>query len=111
MSDPQDGVPSVDWEERYRTGQTPWDTGQPSTELQRILKEYQIGPGRTLELGCGTGTNAVFLAERGFAVTACDVSERAIRLARQRADRANVAVRFLTCDLLKLPDLGEPFSF
>ncbi|NOX56931.1 MAG: class I SAM-dependent methyltransferase [Planctomycetes bacterium] len=111
MNDPQGGVPPVDWEERYRTGQTPWDTGRPSSELQRVLKEYQIGPCRTLELGCGTGTNAVFLAERGFEVTACDVSEQAISLARQRADRANVAVQFLTCDLLELTDLGEPFPF
>lgn len=47
------------WEERYRTGDTPWDTGQPSSELQRVIAEEQISPCRTIELGCGSGTNAV----------------------------------------------------
>ena len=59
-----------DWHKRYSDKDTPWDSGQPSRELERILEEGWIKPCRVLELGCGTGTNAVYLAQRGFEVTA-----------------------------------------
>ena len=59
-----------DWNARYLSGELPWDSGLPSRELQRVLEEQKIAPGRALELGCGTGTNAIELARRGFDVTA-----------------------------------------
>ena len=65
------------WEERYRKGETPWDTGHPSTELQRVIREEKIRPCRAIELGCGTGNNAVWLAQQGFDVTAVDLSSLA----------------------------------
>jgi len=82
MTDP------VRWDERYQTGDTPWDTGQPSSELQRVLTEDQIGPCAALEIGCGTGTNAVYLAQQGFELTAVDVSPLAVATAQARATAA-----------------------
>ena len=99
------------WEERYRVGDTPWDTGQPATELRRFLVDEEPAPGRALELGCGTGTNAVFLARQGFDVTALDVSPLAIERARARSLDEGVVVRFLVANLLSPPDLGPPFPF
>ena len=55
-----------DWQQHYATGQTPWDSGTPSLEMQRVIAEHNITPRRTLEIGCGTGTNAVCLAQQGF---------------------------------------------
>jgi SAM-dependent methyltransferase len=101
----------IDWNARYANKDTPWDSGQPSRELQRILAEYPIAPCPTLEIGCGTGTNAVFLAERGFRVTALDLSPLAIEQARQRAKRASADVNFLVADLLKPPSIGRTFEF
>lgn len=72
-----------DWNERYATRNTPWNTGTPSTELRAIVAERQIAPCSTLELGCGTGTNAIWLAQQGFRVTAVDVSPLAIEEAKQ----------------------------
>lgn len=100
----------INWNERYATRDTPWDSGEPSRELRRILEERQIKPCRTLELGCGTGTNAVFLSQRGFDVTAFDLSPLAIEQARARASRAGFKIRFEQGDVLRLPDLGRPFS-
>ncbi len=100
-----------DWNERYAKHNAPWDTGKPSSELQRILGEYDIPRGRAIELGCGTGTNAVFLAREGFEVTAFDVSSLAIEEAEAKAVAAGVDATFLTADLLDPPDLGEPFPF
>jgi SAM-dependent methyltransferase len=100
-----------DWNKRYAQGNTPWDTRRPSSELQRILREYEIAPGRALELGCGTGTNAVFLATRRFEVTAVDISPLAIQQAQVKVDEVDASVTLLAADLLKLPDLGNPFAF
>jgi SAM-dependent methyltransferase len=99
------------WERRYREGDSPWDTGRPSTELQRVLAEDEIAPCRCIELGCGTGTNAVWLAQQGFDVTAVDISPLAIDRARGRAAAARVAVRWLVADVLDPPNLGAPYRF
>ena len=100
------------WEERYVKGDTPWETGRPSSELQRAVAEIPIRPCRALELGCGMGANAIWLAQQGFEVTALDLSASAIERARHRADEAGVNVRFLVADVLKPPpELAGPFDF
>jgi methyl halide transferase len=100
------------WNERYQKNDTPWDMGRPSSELQRVLAEIKLKPCRALEIGCGTGTNSVWLAQQGFDVTGLDLSERAIERARQRAKDAGVAIDFRVADVLKAPPpLGEPFAF
>jgi SAM-dependent methyltransferase len=99
------------WQERYREGDTPWDSGRPSLELLRVVAEDGIVAGPVLELGCGTGTNAVWLACQGFEVTAVDLSPLAIERAERRAREAGVRVRFLVADLLDPPDLGGPYDF
>lgn len=100
---------SVNWDERYATKNTPWDSGEPSRELQRVVKEGWFKPSRMLELGCGTGTNAIWLAQQGFDVTAFDLSPLAIQQANEKARKAGVKVKFLVGDVLKLPDVGGPF--
>jgi SAM-dependent methyltransferase len=95
----------------YDSGTPPWDTGRPSSELIRVLGAAQIQPCRAIELGCGTGTNAVWLAQQGFDVTGVDLVPQAIERAKKRAADAGVKVRFLAADLLKLPDLGDAFDF
>lgn len=101
----------IAWNDRYRDGILPWDTGRPSTELQQLLAQQAIRPGRALELGCGTGTNAVWLAQQGFDVTGVDVAPLAVEQAQQRAQAAGVQARFIAADLFQLPDLGPPFEF
>lgn len=104
--------PQRNWDERYKTGgELPWDSGIRSRELARVLKEKGIAPCRAVELGCGTGTNAVFLAEQGFEVTAIDLSPTAIDLARKRAESAGVQVQFFAADLADLKLDLKPFDF
>ncbi|MCI4352655.1 MAG: class I SAM-dependent methyltransferase [Thermoplasmata archaeon] len=95
--------------EAYATKDTPWDSGVPSTELVRVL-DAGLLPGRTvLELGCGTGTNAIEFARRKYRVTAVDLIELPIERAREKARRAGVAVDFRVGDLRKM-DLGGPYD-
>lgn len=100
-----------DWNESYRDGDLPWDTGRPSSELQRVVIQHTIQPCRALELGCGTGTNSVWLAQQGFEVTGIDLAPLAVEQAEKRACAAEVKVRFVAADVLHLPDLGGRFTF
>lgn len=74
-----------DWNARYISGDAPWDVGHPSTELVRIVEQTDELPrGRLLELGCGTGTNAVYLVRNGFDVVGVDIAHEAIDRASAR---------------------------
>lgn len=100
-----------DWDDRYREGTTPWDSGLPSKELQRVLTVQGISAGRALELGCGTGTNAVFLAQQGFDVTAVDCASLALERAREKATAARVNVRWIEADVQNFGAGMQPFDF
>ena len=102
-------MPEPDWNEHYKSGTPPWETGQPSSELARVIAEEKIAPCRVIELGCGSGINAVWLAQQGFDVTGIDLTPLAIERARQRAAEAGVGVRFVVGDVLNLPTEKDPF--
>lgn len=94
-----DGFREPDWDALYRNQTPPWETGAPSGELVRLVQEKTLRPCRVLELGCGTGANAVFLARRGFEVTAVDASPTAIERARTRAERSAAVLRLVLDDV------------
>lgn len=100
-----------EWDARYQSGTPPWESGQPSSELQRVIAEDRIPPSRVIDLGCGSGINAVWLARQGFDVTGVDFSGLAIDKARERAAAAGVPVQFVQADVLHLTDEFEPFPF
>jgi len=99
------------WNDHYRDGNLPWDTGRASSELLRVVAARSIQPGRVLDVGCGTGSNSVWMAGQGFEVVGIDLAPLAIERAEERARAAGVSVRFAVADVLQLPDLGGPFDF
>jgi SAM-dependent methyltransferase len=95
-----------DWNERYAEGRLPWDSGVPDENLMELVKSGVLAPGRVLEVGCGTGTNAHWLAQQGFQVLGVDVSPLAIEKARAKGDKAAFEVReFLSHDPSERYDL------
>lgn len=96
---------SAHWDQRYLSGDAPWNSGIVSRELVRVLSEKHVTPCRAVELGCGAGTNAVHLARQGFEVLATDCSAVAIEHARAVAVEAGVAVQWAVADLCRLSDL------
>src|SRR5690349_15279346 len=96
-------------EDYYRDDAPPWDTGVTHPELVALVEGSGAPrPGRALELGCGTGTNAVYLARHGWRVTAVDLVDRAVRRARERAGAAGVDVEILCGDATRLGEVGAP---
>ena len=92
-----------DWEELYRNDgveRLPWYSAPLDPDLEGALEQHGIRTGRVLDPGTGPGTQAMALAERGFAVTASDVSSAAVEYARRKAAARGVAVRFVRDDVL-----------
>lgn len=106
------GVAMVErWDAAYRGERNaPWDSGRTDRTLVEAVEGGTIKPGRAVVLGCGSGTNAVYLATRGFDVTAIDVAPTALTIARGKAAKAKVKVRWLLATVLAPPAL-EPFDF
>jgi cyclopropane fatty-acyl-phospholipid synthase-like methyltransferase len=91
------------WDELYRTDgieRLPWYWPALDADLDRALSHHVIGPCRMLDLGTGPGTQAVALAERGFTVTAVDVSAAAVEYASRKARERNVQATFMQDDVL-----------
>ncbi|MFJ4989516.1 class I SAM-dependent methyltransferase [Streptomyces sp. NPDC088732] len=96
-------------EDYYRDGKPPWDSGVTPPELIALVEGPDaVPPGRALELGCGTGTNAVYLARHGWHVAAVDLVDRAVRQARGKADAAGVDIAVLCGDATRLDEVGVP---
>ena len=112
MSEPKAPTISADdWQRRYLAGDAPWDSGLVSRELRQLVDSGELAPpGLAIELGCGTGTNAVYLAQQGFTVTAVDFAAEAVERAQARARAAAVDVRFVCGDATKLDDVAGPFD-
>ena len=87
-------MPDHDWNAHYASGFTPWDSDEPDPALVATVEAGTIPAGRALEVGCGTGTNALWLAARGFDVLGVDVSPLAIDRARAKLSGAANACRF-----------------
>jgi SAM-dependent methyltransferase len=97
-------VKREDWDRRYAAVENLWAV-RPNRFL--VAEAGDLDPGRALDLACGEGQNAIWLASLGWDVVGVDYSEVAIAKARARADRDGVDVDFVCADLVSyLPDTG-----
>ncbi len=99
------------FEHAYR-GRPPWDIDRPQPIIVRLAEEGRIS-GRVLDVGCGTGENALYLAGLGHEVVGVDSAPSAIRKARRKSEERGVAAAFVVGDALKLhslDELGQPFD-
>ena len=68
----------------YLTGKAPWDTGVTPPEVIRLVQSGELTPGCAVDLGCGTGLNAIFLIRHGWQVVGVDSEPIAIRRAKRQ---------------------------
>ena len=94
--------------EAYR-GTPPWDIGRPQDEFVRLGRSGEIR-GRVLDVGCGTGENAIFFAELGLDVWGVDAAPLAIERAQRKASQRRANVNFTVADALHLDKLKRKFD-
>ncbi len=101
------------FEERYKSGVTPWELDRPDNNLVNLIKEENIPPCKALEIGCGTGSNAIWLAQNGFDVKGLDFSNLAIQKAEEKTLESNVKIEYASGDFLNDThgDASYGFSF
>jgi len=92
-----------EWDARYRKHDAAMWSGRPNGRL--VAEVTRLSPGTALDVGCGEGADAIWLAQQGWTVTAIDVSDVAVQRAREAAERLGVAVEWMAGDAL-----GTPFA-
>ena len=97
------------WDELYRSRRTVW-SGEPNPQL--VAEVSGLTPGTALDVGCGEGADAIWLAARGWHVTAADISSVALERARAVAISPEIASRieWLHIDLVAAAAPGEPYD-
>lgn len=102
------------WDRFYtdRERPVPFFASKPDENLAAYLDQGLITPGRALDLGCGPGRNALYLAAHGFEVDAVDLSPVAVAWGEERAREAGRSVRFLCGDAFALhaTELSGPYD-
>ena len=83
----------------------PWNHATPSDFLDQVVAARPDG-GRALDLGCGSGVDSVFLAQRGWRVTSLDFMPQAVEMTRKRAEVAGVTVNAQVVDITNWPGDG-----
>ncbi len=89
------------WEDAYKTT-PPWDIGRPQPAFVELVRAGELKAGKVLDVGCGTGENALFLAQSGFVATGVDVARQAVQEARAKAVEREVNVDFRIENALSL---------
>ncbi|MGC2033929.1 MAG: class I SAM-dependent methyltransferase [Thermoplasmata archaeon] len=97
------------FDDNYQTGAPPWDIGHAQDEFVRLEDAHEIR-GKVLDVGCGTGENALFLASHGHGVVGVDSAPTAIRMAQEKAADRKLSVDFRVGDARELDRLGLAFD-
>jgi 2-polyprenyl-3-methyl-5-hydroxy-6-metoxy-1,4-benzoquinol methylase len=102
------------WEDMYEMplAELPWEIKEAPAELREYIEANKIAGGEALDAGCGTGNFSVYLAQNGFAVTGVDYSEKAIAIAKERSEAADLPVNYLRADLTDMANVlrGKQFD-
>lgn len=95
---------NINWDHFYtnRERKVPFFVDVPDENLVEYMDKGLITSGKVLELGCGPGRNAMYLAEKGCSVDAVDMSEVALQWGRERAKEKGINVNYIKKDLFEL---------
>ena len=99
---------AAEWDARYSERDGAMWSGRPNGRL--VFEVADITSGRALDVGCGEGADAIWLARRGLTVTAIDISEVAVSRAREAGGLAGAAVEWVCGDALQAPFPARSFD-
>lgn len=92
----------------YFFGNAPWDSGISPPELYDFIASHPAG--RALDIGCGTGTNIITLANAGWQVTGFDYAPRAVQIAKQKLQKANIHADIFLDDATQMKKVYGQFE-
>ncbi|WP_332650031.1 class I SAM-dependent methyltransferase [Lysinibacillus sp. 54212] len=97
--------PTQFWDDFYQDQKKPipFFKNIPDEHLVSYFEREMIRPTKVLELGCGAGRNAIYLAKKGCSVDGVDLSEQALQWAKERAEKESVNIHFICQDIFDLP--------
>lgn len=101
------------WERIYREtrpGELPWEDANPSTELVALIESGKVEMGAVLDICCGSGNNAVYLARQGYTCHGIDISPTAIARAQRNAARERVSCELIAGNAIELPYPDNTFT-
>jgi len=101
----------VDFQEKYKNGDTPWEIHRVDSHLKKIVTEIPIPPCNVLDIGCGTGNDVIWLQQQGFRATGIDCNELAVQRARKKSRDAKADCTFYILDFFNDTIPGTPFNF
>jgi SAM-dependent methyltransferase len=102
-------IGSLFYQLAYRSGRPRWDSTEPRPELVELAQGRL--PGRALDLGCGTGTDSIYLASQGWEATGVDFAPQAIAMAKSRAAASGSSASFAVGDVTRLREAGVRGDF
>lgn len=106
MADETERGTAAWWDERYRNGDIPWDTGIVPPEVVELVSSALLAPGWALDLGCGSGVSSRYLARNGFRVVGVDLAQSALVRGHHSAAAERLAVLFCRGDVSELSFLA-----
>ncbi|MDO8754418.1 MAG: class I SAM-dependent methyltransferase, partial [Anaerolineales bacterium] len=86
----------------------PWDSGITPPELYEFIAHYQAG--RAIDIGCGTGTNIITLANAGWQVTGFDFASRAVQIAKRKIKKAGIQAKVFVDDATIMKNISGQFD-
>ncbi len=99
---------AAEWDARYGKHAAAMWSGRPNGRL--VAEMAGLAPGQALDVGCGEGADAIWLAQQAWTVTAIDISDVAVRRAHEAAERLGVAVEWIAGDALQAPFPAASFD-
>ncbi|MGL5829253.1 MAG: class I SAM-dependent methyltransferase, partial [Angustibacter sp.] len=104
----------IAFDKLYGTGEKkgpsmPWNIGGPQPAIRSLCDSGGF-QGHVLDLGCGLGDNALYLASAGLRVTGVDISDVAIEFGREKAERLQLDIDFQVADVFTLPNSGVKYD-
>ncbi len=96
---------------RYISGDLPWNLNRPDRNLLESVANFAINPCKAIDIGCGTGDNAIWLAGQNFKVTGIDLAPVAVEKAKKKSREAQAEINFASLDFLTEKVPGNPYHF
>ena len=99
------------FEKVYKSSGAVWTKSEPPKELAGLIETGKIKPCKVLDIGCGEGFYAIYLALKEFDVTGIDISENAIKLAKENMAKEDEKIKFIAMDIADLDKINDKFDF